>query len=149
MWKRLACNCVIYGWTSVLSVYSTPLPPFLVTEAFLSFGELPQPHLWGPYLPATGYASDPVGQLDSFWEHWLQGRKKRTPCLLQLLVIRTREATLPLCDKSTENKTHRSKVKQRDRNSARNNDDIIGNPVRSTPLDFPITLVNKFHWICY
>lgn len=63
MWKCLACNCVMYGCASVLSAYSTPLLPFLVTETFLPLENCPA-QLQGSCFSATGvgkWSSGPIG----------------------------------------------------------------------------------------
>lgn len=55
-------------WVDICSsAYSTPLPPFLATEASLSFGELAQPHLWGPCLPTRGLGKQSSGPTGLFW----------------------------------------------------------------------------------
>lgn len=70
MWKCLLGSCVMYWWTSVLFASSKLIPIFLVSEAFLFFGEVCYAHLWSlPSPPGIGVGVWFIGStkwLDSF-----------------------------------------------------------------------------------
>lgn len=106
-------------WVDICSsAYSTPLPRFLATETSLSFGELPQPHLWSPCLPTRGGGKQSSSSTGLFW-----GGEKGSHAFSD---PKWWEPGKPFCHhaaKPTENNTNRRKTDQRDENSGRNNDD--------------------------